>query len=253
MHRIEIRLKAGVYTDFMQRLQSYDVILANSEFTARWIRKYWGKKSTVLYSPVTFLSSRKKKNWICSVGRFFTLGHGKKQEVMIQAFREFYDKGNTDWELHLVGGFDANDQNTVDYIHHLESLSQGYPIYFHLNVSRKELSEVVGASKLYWHSAGYGETDPIKMEHFGISVVESMSAGCLPILFNNGGLPEILEKLGLSTSKHTFESIEELVEKTEYWVKNYSKYKHPSQALFKKNFSRERFTQELTKILATIK
>ena len=42
---------------------------------------------------------------------------------------------------------------------------------------------------------GYGvdaQREPRRMEHFGMVATEAMAAGCVPIVFCGGGLPEIV-------------------------------------------------------------
>jgi glycosyltransferase involved in cell wall biosynthesis len=49
---------------------------------------------------------------------------------------------------------------------------------------------------VFWHAAGYGEDDrlhPERTEHFGMSTVEAMAAGCVPVVIRKGGQPEIVE------------------------------------------------------------
>ena len=51
-------------------------------------------------------------------------------------------------------------------------------------------------SAVYWHASGFGEDDqrePEKYEHFGITTVEAMAAGCVPVVIAKGGQPEIVQ------------------------------------------------------------
>jgi hypothetical protein len=47
-------------------------------------------------------NKKKKLDILC--WQIFHPCHGKKQEVMVKAFKNLYDKGYRDWQLHLVGG-----------------------------------------------------------------------------------------------------------------------------------------------------
>jgi len=222
--RIEDRLRAGVYPDMHKRLDSYQVFVVHSKFVQKWVKKYWNKDAVVLYPPVDLPSHSDmpgKKNWIVSVGRFFTLGHGKRQDVLIEAFRKLYDRGFRDWELHLVGGM-GTEPSSVRFMNTLKKDASDYSVHFHVNASRHEVEEVLSRSRIYWHAAGFGineEREPVRMEHFGIAPVEAIAAGCVPLLYAGGGLPEIIDKVGLKRDQHTFRTIEELVVKTESLIR----------------------------------
>ncbi len=219
--KIQARLRAGIFINILKRLKSYQLILANSEFTKKWVKNYWKRDAEVLYPPVDLLfekydlSKIKKENWICSVGRFFTLGHGKKQEILVDAFKKFYNQGYKDWQLHLVGGL-GDEPSSQKFVQYLKKQSKGYPIFFHFNAPRSKVEEILIKSKIYWHATGYGENEnkhPIKFEHFGIAPIEAISAGCVPILFKGGGLVEIIKKINYQKN-FIFNSTSDLINKT---------------------------------------
>lgn len=221
--KISNKLRAGVFSSPLERLKSYQIILANSVFTQKWIKNYWERDSKILYPPVDLIFNKhktyrpKKKKWICSVGRFFMLGHGKKQEILIRAFKKFYDLGYNDWELHLCGGV-GSEESSLEFLEKLKSEVKDYPVFFHLNVPRSEVEKILLNSKIYWHATGYGEDErknPIKFEHFGIAPIEAMSAKCMPVLFNGGGLRETIFAAGFN-DKNLFSSVNQLVENTIY-------------------------------------
>ena len=247
--KISDRLRAGIYPNLKKRLASYDTFITHSEYVKKWIQKSWNIDAKVLYPPVSLLTTHHqplttKKDWIVSVGRFFTLGHGKKQEVMIQAFKMLNDKLQMtneakDLELHLIGGV-GSEASSLRFIDELRAQAQGYPIYFHFNVDRKEIEEVLLKSKIYWHATGFGEDpekDPIKFEHFGIAPIEAISAGCVPILFDGGGLREIINILHLDPKLHLFSTVDELCNKTISVLKSKSTRKKASRGELESVFS----------------
>jgi glycosyltransferase involved in cell wall biosynthesis len=66
----------------------------------------------------------------------------------------------------------------------------------HVNASGAELRELYDRASMYWHSTGFGvdaTTEPERLEHFGIAVVEAMARGCVPIVYGAGGPAEIVE------------------------------------------------------------
>lgn len=224
--RVNSRFRAGIFRNALERIYSYQYILANSQFTKAWIKKYWKCEGIVLYPPVDLIFSHKKitssskNNWICNVGRFFTRGHGKKQEVLIEAFKKLYDLGYLGWELHLVGGA-TSDSSTLTFTNQLKKQSAGYPIFFHFNCTRKKVEDILTKSRLYWHATGFGEKEeqaPILFEHFGIAPIEAISARCIPILYNGGGLREIVSLLHLDKQRHLFSSIDQLISNSIYFM-----------------------------------
>lgn len=223
--RVITRLRAGFFVNATERLNTYQAVFTYSFFAWKWIKKFWSRDGKVIAPPVDLLYKKyrvgryKKNNWICSVGRFFTLGHGKKQEILIEAFKRLYDRSHRKWELHLVGGL-GDEPSSIEFFQYLKNQSKGYPVIFHLNVSREEVEKVYLQSKIYWHATGFGEDEnyqPIRFEHFGISPIEALSAKCIPILFNGGGLSEMIHTLNLDKRKHLFNTIEALVNNTMYF------------------------------------
>lgn len=258
--RIIVRLRAGIFVNISERLNTYQKILTYSHFAQKWIRNYWKMKATVIAPPVDLLYKKynlkntKKHNWICSVGRFFTLGHGKKQEVMIEAFKKLCDKTDKKWELHLVGGL-GDEPSSIEFFKKLKEMSKGYPIFFHTNASRQQVEEVYLRSEIYWHATGFGEDEsyqPIKFEHFGIAPIEALSAKCIPILFNGGGLVEIINTVGLDHSRNLFKNIDELVNNTIFF-QNEKNQKLDWDNIFKKideSYSFEAFKNNFLKLLS---
>lgn len=194
--RYEMALYGSMSYKVAEGLDTYDLFLANSEFTRNWTKKYLVKDSEILNPPVDvqLFKPGRKKNIILNVGRFFIGGHSKRQDVLLNAFKRMIDQKMIDnsWELHFAGGVASGKDNT-DYLNKIREESKGYPVHFHLFASFGELKALYAKAKIYWHATGFGEDekrDPVKFEHFGITVVEAMAAGCLPVVFNGGGLPE---------------------------------------------------------------
>jgi glycosyltransferase involved in cell wall biosynthesis len=114
--------------------------------------------------------------------------------MMIESFRRLI-QGGLSARLCLVGGaVDAPDVKS--YVAALRAEATGLPVEVHENLSCEELLKVYRRAAVYWHAAGFGENEriaPDRMEHFGISTVEAMAHGCVPIVIGRGGQPEIVE------------------------------------------------------------
>jgi glycosyltransferase involved in cell wall biosynthesis len=173
-------------------LRTYGSVVANSEFTKHWIDQFWDHDSEVLYPPVTMHPAGTKENVILNVGRFFPsgTGHSKKQLELVHAFSTVYDEGLRGWELHLVGGCSAAGR---DYLAAVRAAAAGYPVELHVNATGDELRSLYGRASIYWHASGLGEDPerhPDRLEHFGISTVEAMSAGAVPVVIGLAGQRE---------------------------------------------------------------
>ncbi|WP_294539539.1 glycosyltransferase [uncultured Rhodoblastus sp.] len=184
-------------------LERFQKVIVNSEFTRGHYRKSLPLKTgedrpvvEIVSPPVpAFIGdATAKKGMILSVGRFFVGGHNKRQDAMIDAFKSLWRGPGDPLELHLAGAA-MPSAKSMDHLFRLMEEAEGYPIHFHINASREKLAELYRDSAIYWHAAGYGtnlDAHPSRAEHFGISLVEAMSAQVVPIAFNAGGPAEII-------------------------------------------------------------
>lgn len=178
------------------KLKRVHYIVCNSFFTKRFIDREFGIDSTVIYPPIEVerFKANKKENIILSVGRFSQLMQAKNQQILIQVFRKMIDSGVTGWRLILAGGTDIGGK---DYFNKLNSISENYPIEFFENPNFSVLVGLYGRAKIFWSASGLGideEKEPERVEHFGITTVEAMAAGCVPLVVGKGGQGEIVEK-----------------------------------------------------------
>lgn len=187
------------------KLSRYNAIVANSLFTKHNMDPKVGKRAQVIYPPIDTkaFTSAKKEKLILSVGRF---NEQKRQEVLVDAFKKMRLPG---FRLVLAGGLLPSDKV---YFSKLKSVTRGSSIELQTNIPMNALSDLYGRAIIYWHAAGFGEVDPVRMEHFGITTVEAMAAGCIPIVFNGGGQPEIVEE---GETGFLWDTPDELVKKTE--------------------------------------
>eukprot|EP00898_Chlorokybus_atmophyticus_P007747 jgi/Chlat1/7974/Chrsp69S07399 len=157
------------------------VAMANSSWTRAHIASLWGRTPS-LELP---LSRPLGPKCFISVAQFRPeKAHGLQLEAFRNASRLARAAGVADASrarLVLVGSCrHVADQQRLEDLHALAStLGIADQVDFHVNVSYEELKRLLGASIAGLHTM----TD----EHFGISVVEYMAAGAVPIAHNSGG------------------------------------------------------------------
>jgi len=239
------------------KLKKISAVFCNSFFTKKYIDKEFGIKSRVLYPPANInikyqiSNIKNKENLILTVGRFGRLpegNHFKKQDVMISAFKQMIDKGLSSWEFILVISYREKD---IEEVKELGRLAKGYPVKIFENLTMREISKFYKKAKIYWHAAGFGEDlekHPERVEHFGISTVEAMGAGAVPVVINAGGQKEIVED---RKNGFLWDTIDDLTMFTTRLINNKKLLIKMSEAAIKRSkvFAGDRFCRELNSIL----
>ena len=254
------RMKNSIFTDlfFDPKLKSYDKVIVYSFFVKEWAERYYDREIEVIYPAVDTEQFRpaQKEDSIISVGRFFTRGHCKKQLEMIKAFKQLYktNKELTNWKYHLIGGV-SDRYTSQQYLRECQEEARDYPVHFHINAPFKLLKEFYGMSKIFWHATGLGEDEdrhPERMEHFGIPTIEAMSAGCVPIVINRGGQPEIVRN---RIDGFLWDDVEELKEYTLSSMNDGILWHKMSQSSIERSekFGSARFINEVYKLIEEVK
>jgi glycosyltransferase involved in cell wall biosynthesis len=145
-------------------------LISNSKYVHDSIKSKFGKDSEIVYPPVDLneFSPKNKEDKVVTVGRF---SEEKNLEFGINIMKEIdckYDIiGNTKTKSNILYydklDFKIKKENTKN-------------ITLLKNISRNELISTVNKAKVYFHCSS---------ETFGISVVESIAAGCIPIVPDN--------------------------------------------------------------------
>ncbi|MBN1168606.1 glycosyltransferase family 4 protein [Candidatus Woesebacteria bacterium] len=236
----------------LNRMKMFRVnaVLVNSKFTKGFIDDEYGVDSKVVYPPVDVkkFKAKRKEKIILYVGRFSKLTQNKGQDNLIKTYKTLVKEGYSDWKLVLAGGAEVGSDK---YLKKLKKDAKKYPVTFVENPSLKKLQELYGKAKIFWSAAGYGiheQKQPLKVEHFGITPVEAMSAGCIVFLYEAGGHKEIVfdQKDG-----YLWEKTEELIDKTVKVIENYKLSQKLARNAKKKAqiFSYENFEKEIKNLL----
>jgi glycosyltransferase involved in cell wall biosynthesis len=173
--------------DLMMR---HTIVITNSHFSKGAIEEQYGSiKPVVIYPPAEVdkfrnisLHSSKRENIILVVSRF---SPDKQLENVIEICKILVKDVKIKARMVLVGNIAAGDKK---YLEELMRSIRNYDlennIHFEVDVSFDRLLELMGKSKVYLH--------PLAGEPFGISIVEAMSAGLIPVVPDEGGYTEFV-------------------------------------------------------------
>mgnify|MGYP001200702464 FL=1 len=224
----------------LQNLRKWDYIssvrvdkfIANSSFTAKRIKKYWGRESEIIHPPVNtnyFLPNDNREDFYLSVSR---LVPNKRVDLLVKAFNKI------DLPLIIIG--EGPEKKDLQKIANKNIKFLG----FKKDVEIKKLMENCRAF-LY---AG--------IEDFGIAPVEAMAAGAPIIAYGKAG---ILDTVNCITSNHKIptgiiykdQSPDALKECVKYFEdkKIWKKFSNFEINSWSQNFGVERFHQKFTSFI----
>lgn len=225
-------------------------VICNSKFTKSFIDKEYGVEAVVIYPPVPVdkIRPRKKENLILFVGRFSQLEQVKKQDVLVSAFKRLYGSGLKHWRLVLAGGVEVGGR---EFVQKLKKSVGNYPIEILESPSFKEIASLYGRAKIFWSAVGFGineQKEPEKVEHFGISVVEAMAGGAVPIVYSSGGYKEIIKE---GTNGFLWTKTAELIKLTKRIIGTRELAKSVSTNAIgdSSSFGYERFSKEFLRLI----
>jgi glycosyltransferase involved in cell wall biosynthesis len=250
------RLRRYYYAwEWRQRLATYQLQTAISQFTGTWMKRWWGVDPEVIYPPVACPQFRvtAKENRILSVGRFATQLHQKKQAEMVATFRGMEERGLQNWDYDSVGGLN-NCPADREFFESVRRLGEGGRVHVRANVARPELIGLFERAKVFWHAAGYGldeAANPQLSEHFGIATIEAMAAGCVPVVVNRGAQPEIVQH---GKNGFVWNTLDELAEYTLRLTRDEQLRESLAEEARRRaqDFSRDRLAQRLQELLARL-
>jgi glycosyltransferase involved in cell wall biosynthesis len=174
----------SAYTKMMLK----STVLTNSEFSRKAILKTFGVDSTILPPPVDVdifhnacLASNVRDDSILVISRFHP---SKKIENAIH-LAKLLRQNEVGISMNIVGNMLPDG---IGYFNYLNDLVRHYGledfVRFEINVKFDRLLDLMCRSKVYVH--------PLPGEPFGISTVEAMSAGIIPVVPDIGGHTEFV-------------------------------------------------------------
>jgi len=206
--------------------QRLNYFIANSQFIAQKIKKYYHRDSKVIYPPVEvdkFYSDPKKDDYYIVVSRLMPY---KKVDLVIRAFNQLK------LPLKIIG--------FGEQLGELKKMAKSN-IEFLGKVSDEVRGKYLSKAKAFLHP---------QEEDFGIAAVEAMASGCPVIAYGSGGALEtvINKETGLFFEEQNWESLAEAVldfNKLEFDSEAIQKYAQKfSNQNFRKNI--DDYLQEMT-------
>ena len=206
-------------------------LIANSQYTANEIRCFLNRPSTVLYPPVPsgiFKEAIRedRENLVVTISRFAE-GKGLKKIVDIAAATSAQVKFAVIGRIH--------NQNVFSKLQTLlRKRGLGQKVTLYPDPSRTQLNIMLKKAKVYLHLT--------EAEHFGISIVEGMAAGCTPIVHNSGGTREFVPK------QYRYNNNIEAADKVSIAVENWSLLEAKQIRKSAENFREEKFMARFTEV-----
>jgi alpha-1,2-mannosyltransferase len=175
------RYYSRAYDFFLKAVEKFNsdsYLLTNSKFSEAAIRKCFGRRASVIYPPVDvgrfkkYSGSKARKNLVITVSRFRP---GKNLEYVPRVAEIVRNS-----RFLIIGPSDETSQTTINEINKsAKRLNASERIDIVTNSPLSVLLQGLSEAKVYLHTQF--------SEAFGMSVVEAMAAGCVPIVPRNGG------------------------------------------------------------------
>lgn len=210
---------------------SHKLILANSFFTADAVKKVFGINPNVIYPPVNLKnllnlkSNVRKKNLVLTISRF-------SSEKSLQQIPRIARRISANFII--LGSL----YSQTSY-RRISSLVKKYGVQDKVilvtNAPWSMKMELLQKAKVYFHTMPF--------EHFGISIVEGMAAGCIPVVHDSGGPKEFVP------SKWRYTDEEGAVQKIQQALHSWSPSIAKDMKIMAYRFREERFQNEFSKAL----
>ncbi|HZY47522.1 MAG TPA: glycosyltransferase [Candidatus Bathyarchaeia archaeon] len=162
---------------YRNRVGRVATLLSVSDFTRGFVRRKWNRESRTLYPPCPVeafsdLSGvHSRENMVVTVGR---IAPEKRFHLFVELSRILPRT-----KFVIIGSLSDVRSPSYDHLRRIAPEN----VKFVLSPLRK-VKALLGQAMAYVHCA--------ENEHFGITIVEAMAAGCVPVVHDSGGPREIV-------------------------------------------------------------
>jgi len=222
---------------FLDKIKNKNIhLIANSKYINESLQKKFAKDSTIIHPPVElseFTQSVQKKKKVITLSRY---SQEKHLEFAIDVMKDL-DVNYT------VMGNTKTRTNEIYYEQLTRKISeqQNKTIALLKNITRKKIVNEFLESKIYFHASP---------ETFGISVIESMASGCIPIVPNNSAHVETVPIEELRFKQNDIQDAKDKVRKA--LLGDYDKYVESLKESSKK-YDKTSFKKKITDYIELLK
>lgn len=204
--------------------QKPDILLANSNFIAKKIEKYYGRKSEVLYPPVDLKvfypdPDIQRGGYFLAAGRMLAYKHF---DLIIEAFNRL------ELPLRIVGGGPEFER--------LKKMAKFPNIDFLPFINENDLRRLYSGADAFIFP---------QVEDFGLVAAEAQACGTPVIAFSEGGAREIVEDKVTGIFFHQ-QSVDALVMGVKRFLK--TNFDHEKIRLSAERFSKEKFKNRMLEL-----
>ncbi|MCW4024075.1 MAG: glycosyltransferase [Candidatus Bathyarchaeota archaeon] len=213
-----------------KNLTSFDdkLILANSHYTAGEIKKYQNKPVEVLYPPFSSVISKigkttlknPKENLVVTTSRF-------APAKMLERIPQIAAKTRKDINFAIIGRV-YSSETLFELQKMVKQMDLENRVKFYPDASAQQKFDLLKRAKVYLHT--------MVGEHFGISIVEAMALGCIPLVHNSGGMVEI------APVQYRYETRQQAAEKIDSAISGWSEWESLYVKELAQKFSLENFS-----------
>lgn len=209
------------------------IAMTCSKFSARLIQEATGHHVEVLYPPVSDffkvndIHTSSRSNVVVTVSRFAQ----EKRLGMVPKIAKL-TSNNT---FFIIAGSCRTLDALLSIQEYIRELGVETKVKLMPNISRTKLRDILLRSKVYLHT---GDNEP-----FGVSIIEAMSSGCIPIVPDSGGPKEFVPK------QLRYKSVEEAASLIESSIFNWSSKKAEEFIQISDRFTEEKFCKKFIELI----
>ncbi|MFA7616432.1 MAG: glycosyltransferase [Weeksellaceae bacterium] len=210
---IKFRIGKAFYKIFLERFypayipQKNANYVINSRYTADMYLQAHQEKPEVVY-PSNQLDFEEKTEFNLTQRKYTTffsrIMKYKRPEMLFELAAK-----NPDREFVIMGGVSPKRENYLNELRNEAKSKRLSNIRFVPNASNEEVDQILKQTLIYFF--------PAVNEHFGITTVEAILKGCIPLVHNSGGQIEIVPNQELRFDDDDFvEKYSRLISMSEY-------------------------------------